>query len=176
MDLSATTLTSQRLLLRPFSSEDAQESYAAQTSTLTRYLGWDPAPSLDAFAQIWQLWRPKMVAGTDIFLSIRLKATGEFLGMAGLHGIEASEPAIGIWIKEVQHGNGFGREAVATVLAFAERDLAKAGVLYPVVEENTASRHLAECLGGKIVGRRMLRKTSGAELAEVIYHITSRDA
>jgi hypothetical protein len=57
----------------------------------------------------------------------------------------------------------------------AERDLAKSGELYPVVEENTASRHLAECLGGKIVGRRMLRKTNGVELPEVIYRITSRD-
>ena len=51
---------------------------------------------------------------------VRLKAGQEFLGMAGLHNIGASESDTGIWIKEAMRGNGYGREAV-TALIFYNR-------------------------------------------------------
>jgi hypothetical protein len=95
---------------------------------------WDPAPSLEHFEQIWRTWLPMMVAGTDMSLVVRLASSHEFLGMAGLHRINASEPEVGIWIKEAMHGYGFGREAVAAVVSFAAR-LGKQAVLYPVVEQ-----------------------------------------
>jgi hypothetical protein len=41
-----------------------------------------------------------MVQGTDGHLVARLKTSHEFLGMAGLHDISASEPETGIWIRE----------------------------------------------------------------------------
>jgi RimJ/RimL family protein N-acetyltransferase len=72
------------------------------------------------------------------------------------------------------HGHGFGREAVAAVISFPAR-LGKQAVRYPVVEENLRSRHLAECLGGHVIGKRTLRKASGVELPEVIYRIPAAD-
>jgi RimJ/RimL family protein N-acetyltransferase len=134
-------------------------------------MGWDPAPSLEQFEQIWRTWLPMMVAGTDVHFAVHLACGHEFLGMAGLHHIDASEPEVGIWIKEAMHGYGFGREVVAAVVSFAARDLGKRTFVYPVVEQNLRSRHLAECLGGILIGRRTLRKASGVELPEVIYRI-----
>ena len=111
-DLRAIALTSRRLELKSFSPADAPDSFAVTTSTLTRYMGWLPSTSPEAFAEVWREWLLQMKAGTDVYLVIRLKVTGDFLGMVGLHGI-GPPPTIGIWVKEAAHGLGYGREAVA---------------------------------------------------------------
>jgi RimJ/RimL family protein N-acetyltransferase len=173
MDLSSASFLSTRLCLKTFAPEDAREVFAAATPTLTRYMSWDPALSVDAFEKIWQKWLPMMVEGTDVHFVVRLKARQEFLGMAGLHNIGASEPDTGIWIKEAKHGNGYGREAVAALISFASRDLGKKAVLYSVAEENRPSWRLAESLNGKIVANRLLRKGAGIEYLKVVYRIPS---
>lgn len=171
MDLSLVSLSSQRLFLKCFSPEDAREVFEAVTPTITRFMGFEPAPSFEAFEQIWQDWFPLMHSGTDAHFVVRATSNREFLGIVGLHEIDDTEPKIGIWIKEAAHGLGFGREAVAALISFAASGLGKKAVLYPVVEKNYPSRHLAETLGGIVVGRRILRKADGIELPEVIYRI-----
>jgi len=168
VDLSSVSFSSQRLLLKAFASEDALEAFRATTPTLTRFMAWDPAPSLETFAPIWQSWFPMMCAGTDGHFVVRAKLTLEFLGMVGLHNTSAAEPEVGIWIKESPHGYGYGREAVAAVISFTARHLGKRAFVYPVVERNRSSRRLAESLGGSIVGSRLLRKADGVEHPEVV--------
>jgi RimJ/RimL family protein N-acetyltransferase len=171
MDLCSTSLSSSRVVLRSFRPEDAREVFAAATPMLARYMSWDPAPCLDTFEKIWRGWLPLMAKGSDLHLVVRLGASEEFLGMAGLHNIGASEPDAGIWIKEAKHGNRYGRDAVAAVVLFAARPLGKKAVLYPVAEENGPSRRLAQSLNGKIIGKRLLRKSSGIEYPQVVYRI-----
>lgn len=171
MDLSSVNLPSQRLLLKSFSPEDAVEVFGAVSPTITRFMGFEPSPSLEAFEQVWKNWLPLMRSGTDAHFVVRANAGLEFLGVAGLHDIEDAEPKIGIWIKEAAHGSGFGREAVAAVVSFATKELGKKSVLYPVVEKNYPSRRLAESLSGILVGSRLLRKAGGVEHPEVIYRI-----
>jgi hypothetical protein len=157
--------------LKSFTGDDAREAFLAATPTIARFMSWEPAPSLEAFERIWQSWVPKMRAGTDVSLAVRHKPSLEFLGTAALHNTDAIDPEVGIWIKESQHGYGYGREAIATIVAFAANDLGKQAVVYPVVEQNGPSRRLAESLGGRIVGTRTLRKVAGVEHPEVIYRI-----
>jgi RimJ/RimL family protein N-acetyltransferase len=170
VDLRKTGLASQRLSLTAFAPADAAEVFAAVTPTLTRFMAFEPSPSLAAFADIWKAWLPQMAAGTELFLVLRLKPSGEFLGIAGLHALDNPEPETGIWIKESAHGLGYGREAVATAIAWAARELGAQAFIYPVVEENGRSRRLAESLGGVVVGTRRLRK-SAIEYPEVVYRI-----
>ena len=174
MDLSSVLLSSQRLLLKSFTGDDARETFLAATPTVARFMSWEPAPSLAAFELTWQSWIPEMRAGTDMSLTVRHKPSLEFLGTAALHNTEATEPEVGIWIKESQHGYGYGREAVAIIVAFAANDLGKQAVLYPVVEQNGPSRRLAESLGGRIVGTRLFCKAGGVEHPEVIYRIPTQ--
>jgi hypothetical protein len=56
-------------------------------------------------------------------------------------------------------------------LSIRRQHLGKQGVLYPVVEQNGPSRRLAERLGGRIIGTRLLRKAAGLEHPEVVYRI-----
>jgi RimJ/RimL family protein N-acetyltransferase len=166
MDLSSVSLSSQRLLLRSFTGNDAREAFEEATPNIARFMSWEPASSFEEFTPIWQSWIPKMYAGTDVSFAVRHKPSMEFLGAAGLHNINTDEPEAGIWIKESLHGYGYGREAVATIVAFAGDALSKRAVLYPVVEQNGPSRRLAERLGGRIIGARLLRKGPG-----VVYRI-----
>jgi RimJ/RimL family protein N-acetyltransferase len=170
-DLRRIDLASARLTLRSFTQADAAEAFAAATRTLTRFMGWDPSPSLSAFAEVWREWLPAMAAGTDLMPVVRLAATGEFLGMGGLHGIGSKETEVGIWIKETAHGLGYGREAVATIVSWAYGSGKVTEVIYPVVVDNRPSRHLAESLGGVLIGNRQLRKPSGEVLDEVVYRM-----
>jgi RimJ/RimL family protein N-acetyltransferase len=169
-DLTTVALASPRLSLTSFVPGDASESFAVTTPTLIRFMGWVPSPSLEAFAEVWRAWLPQMNVGTDLYLVVRLKATGAFLGMAGLHGIGA-EPTLGIWIKEAAHGLGYGREAVATIIAWASGQLGAKGFIYPVVAFNRPSRRLAESLGGVVTGKRDMRRSDGAVFEEIVYRI-----
>ncbi len=117
LNLTNVSIHSPRLLLRSFTEVDAPESFASATPTLTRFMGWEPSPTLSAFAEVWREWLPRMAAGTDLHLAIRLRVSGEFVGMAGLHRIGEPGPEVGIWIKESAHGCGYGREAVAATCA-----------------------------------------------------------
>lgn len=171
LDLRSIALTTSRLSVRSFTAADAADSFAAATPPLTRFMPWDPSPSLSAFAEVWRTWLPKMAAGTDLALVVRLRSTREFLGMAGLHCIDSGQPEIGIWIKEAAHGLGYGCEAVAAIIAWASERIGVAGFIYPVAVANAGSRRLAERLGGALVGTRELRKPSGVMLEAVVYRI-----
>jgi RimJ/RimL family protein N-acetyltransferase len=172
MDLRATRLLSQRLSLKAFGPEDAAEIFSAVTPRITRFMAFEPAPSLDIFQQISRDWITMMAAGTDIHLVVRSKETSEFLGMSGLHKIDSAEPETGIWIKEAQHGHGYGREAVTAVIDWGARDLALPSFIYPTAEANHSSRRLAESLGGIKVGTRTLPKPGDIVLPMILYRIS----
>jgi len=60
LDLRGVALATSRLSLRSFTAADAVDSFQAATPTLTRFMAWDPSPSLSAFAEVWGAWLPKM--------------------------------------------------------------------------------------------------------------------
>lgn len=158
MQWRTTEITSDRLSIKPFAALDADETFRCITPTLTRYLSFDPAPSKDVFNAIWQTWLPKIDAGVDFAFAIRQRASGSFVGLAGLHRTNDAEPELGIWVRETEHGRGYGREAVQAVAAWAVQTFGPAAFIYPVAKANTPSRRLAESLGGSVVGERTASK------------------
>ncbi|RUL79896.1 GNAT family N-acetyltransferase [Dyella choica] len=151
-------IESTRLFLRPFSSTDAESAYRSITPSLTRYMSWEPPASPREFADVWQQWIQAYADKTEFVFAIREKQDRGFLGLVGLHGAQEPSPELGIWIREERHGNGFGREAVASVFVWASANLGCANFIYPVAEDNHSSRRIAESLGGVIVDRRVTPK------------------
>jgi len=172
MDLRFLVLTTSRLRLAAFGPADAPEIFAAVTPRVTRFMSFDPEPSLDAFARVWPAWLARMAAGEELFLVVRRAENGEFLGVAGLHEIGAAEPTAGLWLKESAQGSGYGPEAVAAIIAWAAGGGAEA-VRWPVVAANRPSRRLAEGLGGAVVGTARLRK-GDIEHPEIVYRLPAR--
>jgi RimJ/RimL family protein N-acetyltransferase len=173
MDLRTLVLTSARLNLAAFQPSDAPEIFAAVTPRITRFMSFDPEPSLEAFAAVWRGWLPQMAAGTELFLVLRRKESGEFLGVAGLHELGAADPTAGLWLKEAAQRQGYGPEAVAAMIDWAAGGTGARAVLWPVFEANRPSRRLAEGLGGRVIGTKRLLK-GAIEHPEVIYRIPVR--
>lgn len=161
-------ISSERLLLKLFEPADADEIFACITPSLTRYMAWEPSPTREAFAAVWRAWRPKAESGSDLILVVR-RRDGLFLGLAGLHRADSQAPELGIWIREDEHGRGYGREAVAALADWASGNPAIVCFEYPVAEANLASRRIAESLGGVAAGERRDRKYTA-----VIYRVPRR--
>lgn len=159
-------LQSARLWLRPFSAADAGEVYDAITPTLTRFMAFDPPASRAAFAVIWQGWLLTIAQGSDLTFVLRHRQTEAFIGLAGLHEVQAPEPELGIWVAEPVQGHGYGCEAVRAVATWCSETFAPAAFRYPVAEANHASRRIAQIMGGEIVAHETTPK-----YASVVYRI-----
>ncbi|QBY54300.1 MULTISPECIES: GNAT family N-acetyltransferase [Cupriavidus] len=167
--MSAPTIHSARLALIPFSGADADEVWPCITPTLARYMEWEPAPSLAAFRDVWQAWLPAMDDGSDFIFTIRRTSDGQFLGLAGLHHADTPAPEFGIWIREDAHGHGYGMEAVLAVKDWAMAALQPPRFIYPVAEENWASRRIPEAMGGVVVDSQPAPK-----YVRLIYEVPAR--
>lgn len=89
--------------------------------------------------------------------------------MAGLEDSGSPSPELGLWMKEAAHGQGFGREVVASLAQWTHENLGKQSFIYPVALQNTASRRIAEGLGGKIIGT-----STNPKYESVVYEIPWR--
>ncbi|MCE7761350.1 GNAT family N-acetyltransferase [Pseudomonas putida] len=147
-----------RLSIRPFSPEDATDSFQHLTTSLTRYMSWEPPASREEYAQVWEQWLPAIADGSDIVFAIRQREDACFLGLVGLHNVNDTVPELGIWIREDKHRRGFGKEAVGAIVAWASEHLSPSGFVYPVATDNLPSRLIAEALGGIVTGTRTAEK------------------
>ncbi len=91
------------------------------------------------------------------------------MGLCGLDRLMDEVPQLGIWIKESPHGHKYGCEAVDALVGYALDDLNRQRLIYPVAEENWASRKVVERLGGKIVDI-----VQQAKYRAVIYHLAEK--
>ncbi|SQJ19206.1 Uncharacterised protein [Serratia rubidaea] len=165
-DLSQCRVNSERLLLTPFSAADADEVYQAITPTLTRFMSFEPEPSAEAFAEVWQGWLPLMREGEEIFFVVRRREDKQFVGMGGVHNLRSPTPELGLWVKEDQQHQGYGRELLQAIAGWAGERYRPHYFIYPVAEQNLPSRRLAESLDGEFNGRR-----DNIKFDCLVYHI-----
>lgn len=165
-DLSQCRLNTDRLLIAPFTAADADEVYQAITPTLTRFMNFEPEESPEAFANVWQAWLPLIREGEEVIFVARLRDGKGFVGMGGAHDLHSQTPELGIWVKETQQGHGYGREMVHAMAVWASERYRPQHFVYPVAEQNTPSRRIAESLGGVAAGRRENTKYDC-----VVYHV-----
>ncbi len=115
-------------------------------------MDWEPLATPAAFAEVWRAWLPLIAAETDFHFVIRLRLSGEFLGLAGLHGTHLAAPELGVWVKEVAHGRGYGREAIESVTAWGSSRFNIGHFVWPAATSHIPSRRPAEALNGMVLG------------------------
>ncbi|WFU08526.1 GNAT family N-acetyltransferase [Rhizobium sp. CB3090] len=152
--MSTVEILSPRTVARPFTPEDASEVFACISPEITRFMAWEPPPSMVAFAEVWQTWLPSIEARTDIHLVVRDRGSGRCLGIVGIHALQSGRPELGIWLRYDVHGHGLGRELIGAVAAWVSANVPVEYFEYPVAEENIASRRIAEAHCGRIMGYR----------------------
>ena len=159
-------LTTQRLKLRIYEAQDAEEMYRHITPTLTRFMAWEPPASFEEFLSNKPSWEERFLKGTDYHFVARNLQSGRYIGVVGVHSATSTAPEFGVWMCEDVHGQGFGKEAVGAVFEWAKNALQAEYFVYPVAEENWASRKIAESLGGQLVSSEQKPK-----YVAVTYHI-----
>jgi RimJ/RimL family protein N-acetyltransferase len=170
-DLSQTSITSARLVLRATTAADAADAFQYSNAAIAKFMSWSPPTSKEELESIWQGSHLRMKAGTELSLIVRLTSANEFVGAVGLHAADGAMLETGIWIKEPAQRHGYGREAVAAVIKWASEKFRPSGFLYPVVDENIPSRRLAQALGGEVIGTRRMHKPGDKERTQLLYRI-----
>jgi len=142
---------SPRLQLSQFQMQDAQDVFGCITPAIAKFMPWEPSWS-EYLARCEK--REQAPEPNKFSFVIRRLDNKECLGMASFEDADSVSPELGLWLKESAHGQGFGREVVAALVQWGHATLGKESFLYPVAVPNTASRRIAENLGGEIVGNR----------------------
>ena len=168
--LTSLQLEGERVVLRSVQEGDAADIFAEFTATITRYMYPKPAETIDDSLAFIAKSQAGMRDHTDVVLAITRDR--EFLGCCGLHLTQgARTPELGVWLKQAAHGNGYGREAIAVLAAWAVANLDFDYAIYPVDRANIPSRKIAESLGGFVFEEKKMPAMTGNILDSVVYQI-----
>ncbi|MER5416013.1 MULTISPECIES: GNAT family N-acetyltransferase [Streptomyces] len=155
--MEPTTLSTDRLVLRPFTATDEDEVYAAaQDADIQR---WTVVPSpyghADAHAFVNEIAPTGWREGTAMPFAVRLGARGPLVASVGVHvrgtgGFASHE--IGYWATKEHRGHGYMTEAVLAVARWAFTELGVARLEWRAEVGNAGSRAVAEKAGFRVEG------------------------
>jgi RimJ/RimL family protein N-acetyltransferase len=171
-DLRFRAIETGRLVVRPFTAEDAEARFALMREAfemnwphgqLARWHGW----TLDSYEVFAALWEPPYGD-----YAVALNATGELVGSVGIvpalvpwTALESATPAdtfvspeFGLFwaVFSAQQGRGYATEAVRTIVAFVFETLRVRRIVATTDYDNLASQAVMRNLG-----MRLLRNEGG---------------
>lgn len=174
MNLEEVVIQSPRLQIIPLSEKYAENIFQEFKEAITYYMYPKPHQTIADTVRFIEKSLAERQAGTRLQMVILNHQTGEFLGMCGIHRLDKKMPELGLWIKESAQGQGYGKEAMVAVKAWADQNLEFEFIRYPVAKENSNSRKIAEFLGGKIAKEYNKTMQTGRTWAMVQYWIPKK--
>jgi RimJ/RimL family protein N-acetyltransferase len=165
-------LETDRLILRPFAESDF-DPYAAIVSDpeVTRYMNGPPLPRWEAWRSFAMFIGHWQLRGYGVW-GLEEKATGRFLGRAGLHnpdgwpGIE-----VGWMLDRAVWGKGFATEAARAAMRWAVKELRLRHIISVIHPENVRSIGVAERLGMRREGDGEVMGGSKSPCTVAICHL-----
>jgi [ribosomal protein S5]-alanine N-acetyltransferase len=171
MNLLNVEIVSERLRLVPTADKYAQDIYKEFTSEITTFMTPTPPKKIEDTLKYIKYSRINMKKGSDLLMVILNKKNGEFIGHCGIHKLNTSMPALGVWIKKSAHGNKYGREAVKTLKKWCDENKKYEYITYSPDKANIASRKIAESLDGEVVKEYKRTNESGEVVDALEYWI-----
>ena len=140
-------LQTKRLILRPWSENDAEELYKyASDSEVGPPAGWPPHTSVENSREII-----RTVLSAPETYAVCLKENGKPIGSVGLHRNDLAERddeyELGYWIGKPFWGQGLIPEASRELLRYAFEDLEMSRIWCGYYDGNEKSRRVQEKLG-----------------------------
>ena len=140
-------LQTKRLILRPWSENDAEELYKyASDPEVGPPAGWPPHTSADNSCEII-----RTVLSAPETYAVCLKENGKSIGSVGLHRNDLAEKddeyELGYWIGKPFWGQGLIPEASRELLRYAFEDLGMNRIWCGCYDGNEKSRRVQEKLG-----------------------------
>jgi ribosomal-protein-alanine N-acetyltransferase len=154
------TLTTERLILRPFDESDL-EAYTDMLMAPEVHRAFH-LPTTFTRADAWlgmAAWRGQWELRGSGQWALEDRATGRFVGRAGLHRPELPDwPGLEVgWsLHPDQWGRGYATEAGARSIAYAFEALAVDEVFSVILPENVRSQAVAGRLGLSLIDERVL--------------------
>jgi ribosomal-protein-alanine N-acetyltransferase len=149
------TITTLRLILRPFTSQDAGPLHRILGDRdVLRYFPNPTSPSLDrvekTIADQLKHWEEYAYG----WWAIQLRAAGEFVGWCGLQFLpETEETEVGYLLGKPFWGQGLATEGARASLSFGFDDLGLGTIVAIVHPENVASQRVIEKLNMTLTGQ-----------------------
>ncbi len=144
------TLQTDRLILRPFCAEDAQDVFEGWESDpdVARYMFWTSHNDIEKTKE-WLAFEVGQIEKDDWYrFALVLKNTGELIGTALIYyEEEVACWEIGYNLAKKYWGNGYTTEAMKKVLAFAKAELGLSQIVGRYAKENPASGNVMRKLG-----------------------------
>lgn len=140
-------LETERLILRPWTEEDAEACYQyAKDPRVGSPAGWPAHTDVENSRQVIR----SVLSGPETY-AVVLKETGLPIGSIGLHHNDLAsgedEAELGYWIGVPYWGRGFAPEAAGEMLRHAFEDLLLLRVWCGYYDGNERSRRVQEKLG-----------------------------
>ncbi|GAA4451568.1 hypothetical protein GCM10023189_13580 [Nibrella saemangeumensis] len=171
VDLNNLVLETARMHLKAIQLSYTDDIFREFTPEIARYMYPRPATIRTETEAFILAAMQENTERTSLTVVLTDKATGAFLGCAGLHKIDTSEPEFGIWLRRSAHGFGLGREAIYALKEWAVEHLLYDQLIYPADERNVSSLKIPESMGGKIARRYESQSGLGMALRIVEYVI-----
>jgi [ribosomal protein S5]-alanine N-acetyltransferase len=175
--LAGVSIETVRLRLRALRDDDLADLVALIGNwEVVRWVSSVPHPYTEADGRNWiAVVRKDHATGRPRRFAIALKETDRLIGGVGLDGTagdDSEEPALGYWLGQSYWGNGYGREAVAAVIAHGFRTLGLETIRAYTDPNNLASQKVLLRCGLKNIGEIELTKPTrlGARRAP-LFHI-----
>ena len=142
------SLTTARLLLRPFARKDAEAVFRiSQEETLKRRMPDQVYASVEEAAEVATFLMDKAEKGEWPFvLGVAVKETGELIGHVGLSDIEEGME-IGYAVAMAHQGKGYAAEAVTAFSGWAVGRFSLAGIWAILMADNLPSQRVLEKAG-----------------------------
>ena len=145
-------LMTERLVLRPFDENDAEEAFNNWTSDeeVSKYLTWNPHKTIEDTKRIISLWICQYEKPERINFAIVLKETNELIGGIDVVGYIDGIPVIGYVLARKYWNNGYISEACNEVVKFLF-SLGYEQIRIDAVKENIGSNKVIQKCGGTFI-------------------------
>ena len=150
------TLTTERLVLRPFEESDIPEvAPLADDEEISKNTLLIPHPYQEVHARRWiAVHGREYRSGKSVVFAVTLAATGALVGAVGLTiAREHRHAGLGYWIGRQYWGGGLATEAARAVLAYAFGELDLVRIHAGHFADNPASGRVMQKIGMKEEGR-----------------------
>lgn len=148
----APAITTERLLLRQHTIDDAEAWYRIQSDPeVVRYLPWPQRTPEESLAHLERRTQHNSLARRDDFLALAVELDGQLIGDVSMHLRTVAAPQREVeagWLLDSAYsGRGYAREAASALLDFAFTQLAARTASAVIDERNLRSLALARRLG-----------------------------
>ena len=150
------TLTTARLVLRPYTLEDAPAAHAyVSDRELASTTAAIPHPYPEGAAEAWIATHAgRHAAGDAVILAVTLRGTGELVGSVEMRMVPSHRRAdLGYWVGRPHWGRGYATEAAEALVRWAFATLGLHRVHAAHLSRNPASGMVLRKIGMRYEGR-----------------------